>query len=193
VIGLVLARAYGELRVTAVELQPRLARLASRNAEENQLSARVRVVEVDLASREVGRALPGGSFDWVVSNPPYRPVGEGDPNPDPEEAIARHETRLTLAQLVTQARRVLRPAGRAALVYPAERLVSLLAALEGAGLRPVRLQLCHPRPGEPARLALVEAIKGARGGLTVEAPLTILEADGSYSTAAKRALGEPSG
>jgi tRNA1(Val) A37 N6-methylase TrmN6 len=54
----------------------------------------------------------------------------------------------------------------------------------------VRLQLCHPRPGEPARLALLEAQKGARGGLTIEAPLTILDEDGAYSQAARRALGD---
>jgi tRNA1Val (adenine37-N6)-methyltransferase len=191
VIALGLALAEPSARVTAVELQPRLAALCRRNVEENRLSGRVAVVETDLADPRAARAaLPGAAFDLVASNPPYRPLGEGSANPDAEEAIARHELRLTLGDVARQARRLLRPGGCAALIYPATRLGSLLATLEGVGLRPRRLRLCHPRPHEPARRALVEAQKGARGPLVVEPPLVLLDERGAYTAAARRALGE---
>jgi tRNA1Val (adenine37-N6)-methyltransferase len=191
VIALALARADGDARVTAVELQPRLAALARRNAVDNGLAERVTVVEADLAHRRAARgALPGAAFDLAVSNPPFRPLGEGSANPVDESAIARHELRLTLGALTAEMRRVLRPGGRAVVIYPAERLTALLGALDGAGLRPRRLRLVHARANEPARRALVEARKGQRGHLTVEPPLVLYGDDGAYSAEARRALGE---
>ncbi len=191
VIALALALADSRASVTAVELQPRLAGLARRNAVENQLADRVRVVELDLADADAARkALPGASCELVVCNPPYRPLGEGNANPGDEQAIARHELKLTLADVAREARRLLVPGGRAALIYPAERLPALLATLDGEGLRPLRLRLVHGKPGEPARRALVEARKGHRGNLVVEPPLIVQDDDGQYSPEAKRALGD---
>jgi len=190
VIALGLARADQRAQVTAVELQPRLAGLAKRNAVENGLDGRVRVVEVDLADEKAARtALQGASFELVTSNPPYRPLGEGPANPDDEAAVARHELRLTIGDLCREARRLLVPGGRVAIVYPAERLTALLSTLDGEGLRPLRLRLVHGRAGEPANRALVEAKKGAKGNLVVE-PALILYDDGGYTVEAKRLLGD---
>jgi len=191
VIALGLALRDTSAQVTAVELQPRLADLARRNVTENQLGGRVRVVEVDLADHDrVRQLLPGASFELCVSNPPYRPLGEGSANPDDEAAVARHELRLTLADVVREMRRLLLPGGRAVMVYPAERLTALLGTLDGEGLRPLRLRLVHGKPGEPARRVLVEARKGLRGNLVVEPPLILQDDDGRYTPDARRALGE---
>lgn len=192
VIGLALAERDPAARVTLAELQPPLAALARRNVDENRLSDRVAVVEVDLAHEPAARAaLPGASFDRVVSSPPFFPVRAGPTVPDETEAIARHELRLTVADLARAARRLLVPGGRAAFVHPAERMVDLLGALDAEGLRPTRLRAIHPLPGAAANRILVEAQKGARGGLTLEPPLHVREADGRYSADARAALGEP--
>jgi tRNA1Val (adenine37-N6)-methyltransferase len=191
IIALGVARRFADARVTAVELQPRLARLAIRNVDENSLADRVQVLELDLADARACRAaLAGASFDLVVSNPPFRPLGEGSANPDDEAAVARHELRLTLADLAREARRLLLPGGRAAIVYPAERLGALLSSLEREGLRPLRLRCVHPRLGEPATRVLVEARKGARGNLVVESPLILRDENDDYTPEARRALGE---
>lgn len=190
VIALGLARADERVQVTAVELQPRLAELARKNAAENQLAGRVRVVEVDLADPAAAKnALPGASFDLVASNPPYRPLGEGPANPDDEAAVARHELRLTLADLTREIRRLLVPGGRAAIVYPADRLTALLASLDAEDVRPVRLRLVHGRAHEPANRVLVEAKKGARANLVVEPPLVLYDEAG-YTAEAKKLLGD---
>jgi tRNA1Val (adenine37-N6)-methyltransferase len=194
IIALGLALRFVDAQVTAVELQPRLARLATRNADENGLAERVKVLELDLADARACRAaLSGASFDLVASNPPFRPLGEGSANPDDEAAVARHELRLTLADVAREARRLLLPGGRAVLVYPAERLGSLLAALEHEGLRPLRLRCVHGRLGEPASRVLVEARKGARGNLVVDGPLILRDDNGEYTAEARRALGERDG
>ena len=191
IIALGLAKKFAGARVTAVELQPRLAQLARKNADENGLGERVEVLELDLADAAACRAaLPGAAFEMVASNPPFRPLGEGSANPVDEAAVARHELRLTLADLAREARRLLQPGGRCAIVYPAERLGALLQTLEREGLRPLRLRCVHPRIGEPATRVLVEARKGARGNLVVEGPMILRDEDGAYTADARRALGE---
>jgi tRNA1Val (adenine37-N6)-methyltransferase len=139
----------------------------------------------------MSRTLAGASFDLVVSNPPYQARGNGPANPDDEAAIARHELRLTLADLVREARRLLAPGGRAAFIYPVDRLPALLGTLEAEGLRSLRVRPVYPRPGQPARRVLVAAHKGARGPLVLEPPLYVLGDDGAYTPEARRALGEP--
>jgi tRNA1Val (adenine37-N6)-methyltransferase len=112
-------------------------------------------------------------------------------NPDGEEAIARHELRLPLPDLIRAARRLIGFRGRLAVVYPSNRLPELLAAMLSCGLQPTRLRLVHPHEGEPAQRVLVEAQKGARAQLAIEPPLYVRNADGSYTAEARRALGEP--
>jgi tRNA1(Val) A37 N6-methylase TrmN6 len=192
VIGLTLALRWPEARVTLAELQPRMAALARRNVDENGLGDRVAVVEVDLGDAPRARAaLPGSSCELVVASPPYFPPGTGPTVPDEGEAIARHELRMGLGDLAREARRLLVPTGRVAVVFPSERLVALLAALDGAGLRPTRMRAVYPRAAAPANRVLVEAQKGGRGGLTVEPPLVLRDAENRYTVDARAAVGEP--
>jgi tRNA1Val (adenine37-N6)-methyltransferase len=187
VIGLGLLQRDPAATATLVELQPRLAMLARRNVVENGLGARTVVRQEDLTGAGLGDI--GAAYEVAVSNPPYRTLAEGPASPLEEAAIAQHELKLTLVALVQQMRRALVPGGRAALVYPAARLGELLTALDGAGLRPRRLRCVHPRADEPANRVLVEAHKGARGGLTVAPPLVLRDGD-RYTAEAARLLGE---
>jgi tRNA1(Val) A37 N6-methylase TrmN6 len=187
VVGLGLLSRDAAAQATLVELHDRLAAIARRNADDNAMGARVEVAAGDLRA-----ALPdgGATFDVAVANPPYRTLEDGPASPVEEVAIAQHELRVTVPELVAAMRRVLKPAGRAAIVYPASRVAMLLGALDGAGLRPLRARFVHPRGDEPANRVLVEAHKGARGPLVVEPPL-VLRDGGGYTREAARILGEP--
>jgi tRNA1Val (adenine37-N6)-methyltransferase len=186
VVGLGILSREPSARATLVELQARLATSARRNADDNGMGDRVEVHTLDLR-RTLQLSFP--DFSLAVANPPYRSLDEGPASPDAEVATAQHELEVKLADVCNAMRRVLVPAGRAALVYPASRVGHLLATLEAAGLRPVRARFVHPRAGEPANRVLVEANKGARGPLVVEPPLVLRDADG-YTAEAARLLGD---
>jgi tRNA1Val (adenine37-N6)-methyltransferase len=190
IVGLLLARADAQAQVTLVELQPRLAGLCRRNTTDNGLDERCTVIEGDVLSVPMRKKLPGARFDLVVSCPPYYPLGKGGINPDSEEAIARHELHLPLVDLLRAARRLVGFRGRVAVIYPSPRLPELLANLLPLGLTPTRLRLVHAHPGEPGQRVLLEARKGARGGLVVEPPLILRNPDGGYSDEARRILGD---
>lgn len=176
VIPLLLARRSGATRILGMELQAAAADRARRSVELNGLTERVEIIEGDV--RQVTGQLGPGSFDLVLSNPPFRPGGSGRIAPGAERAAARHELAGGLQDFVAAAARLLRPGGRCCLIHLAERLTDLLVELRGAGLEPKRLRLVHSRAGEEARLVLVEARRGGRPGLMVEAPLVIYDGEG---------------
>jgi tRNA1Val (adenine37-N6)-methyltransferase len=189
VVGLGLLSRDPAAEATLVEIQERMATLARRNAEDNGFGARVRVYQQSLTDNfSIGEG--GGRYDVAVANPPYRLLEEGPASPNEEIAIAQHELKVTLPELMRTMRWSLKPLGRAALIFPAARVGALLAALDAEGLRPLRARFVHPRADEPATRVLVEAQKGARGPLVVEPPLAVREANG-YTREAARLLGEP--
>ena len=170
VMPLLLARQGKGREFVGIELQPELAERAQESARINGLEDRVRIVCVDL------RALPAelaGGFDVVLANPPYRRAASGRVAPGAERAAARFELAGGLADFLGAAALLLRHGGRCGVVHLAERLAELLDELRTNRLEPKRLRLVHSRAGAAAKLVLVEGRKGARPGLTVEAPLII--------------------
>ncbi len=159
VLSIVLAERFSSISVTAIELQEELCTAARKNIEAHGLSDRVEVVCGDV--KECRGLFQSGSFDYAVSNPPFRPVESGRICPEPGEALARHEIALDLEGLMAASRFLLRPGGRLALVYPSSRLAALLHAMREARVEPKRLMPVYPAAGEEARLVLVE---GCRDG-----------------------------
>ena len=107
-----------------------------------------------------GVSLAPGSFDLVVSNPPYFAQGSGG-----NGGGARMEEENGLNRLCRTAARLTRNGGRFALCARPERLVSVFAALRENGLEPKRMQLSAHSPSHPPYLALVESVRQGRPGL----------------------------
>ena len=175
-----------DARGVGIELQPRLATLASDAVTENGFSDRFQVVVGDVRRH----ALPAAGFDLVVANPPFQPRGQGELPPDEERSIAHHEVALTLGEWLDAAARLVRPDGRVVAVFAASRVGELLLALQERGLCPVRLRPVYPRPGSPATRVLIEArrLAGPRP-LQLESPLWVHDGD-RYSAEVRQLLGE---
>lgn len=179
-------------RGVGVELQPRLARLARAGAARNGLSSRLTIVESDIRALPEAR-LPTASFDLVATNPPFRRPSDGLPSPDDERARAHHEITLTLPQWSAVAARVVRPGGRVAAIFAADRLGELLLQFEADGLFAARVRTVHADADRPATRVLVEARPAPRPSLVVETPLIVHGTHGSggrFSEEVARMLGE---
>ncbi|MCC7295125.1 MAG: methyltransferase [Acidobacteria bacterium] len=157
-------------RLTAVEIQPRLADMARRNVAGNGLAERVEVVEADLRTFR-----PGKRFDVLVSNPPYHGKETGVPCPDREKAIAKHEITCDIMELMRAVSELLKGDGRAFFIYPAAREKEFRAAARSRGLRPAAIRRIHPRAGEEPNLFLSELRFAAAcsGEETVLPPLVL--------------------
>lgn len=179
VIALLMAQRCAGLEIYGVELQAELARLARRNVTENHLEAVVHILEGDI------NELGGGSLprpaDLIVTNPPFYKLASGRLNPDDQRAVARHELRLTLDQLIAAAKRLLRPGGRLICVYACERLTDLLVELRRKGIEPKSLRMVHGNADGEARLCIVEGVLKGRPSLKVLPPLVVYTPDGDYT------------
>ena len=120
-LGLLLLQRQPNLSVTGVDIQPHAIDLAQRSAVENDLTDRLTFRLEDL--RET--ALPANSFDLVVCNPPYYPVGSGRLPADGALRTARSEESCSLEELCRIAARLLPWSGHFCLVHKPERLTDL--------------------------------------------------------------------
>ena len=183
IIPLILAFRHPGIKITAVEVQSELARLAELNAVANGMQDRIRVLHTDM--RQLTTEMLNGPADWIVSNPPYRPACSGRINPDSQRALARHEINLNLRQLTKTTRRLLKTGGRFGIIYPAERAVDLLNEMRSARLEPKALRCVHSQARDAAKLVLVRGVMGGKPGLKIEPPLVIYGSDGQYSEAVR--------
>ncbi len=154
-----------------VEIQKGLSDCAKRNVTLNYLENRISILKQDF--KELRNTFPPGSFDVVLSNPPYRKYRSGRINPSIEKAIARHEMKGTLADLISVASYLLPSKGRCYLIFPALRAVDLLVAMRDETLEPKRLRFVHPFIGKEAKFILIESIKDSGVELKIMDPLIL--------------------
>jgi tRNA1Val (adenine37-N6)-methyltransferase len=169
IISLLLALKTEVERITAIEIQGELADIARRNVLLNNLEGKIDVIEGDL--RLVKEYFSAGQFDVVVSNPPYRIVGSGRLNPNDLKAIARHEIKCTLDDILKSAFYLLKEHGKLAVVYRPDRLVDLISGCRHHNLEPKRIQFVYPALEREANLVLLEAVKNGNRESKVLEPL----------------------
>lgn len=182
VVGLILAMRYPWTEVLLIEIQEGLSALAQRNVELNQLGQRVQVLKADVSSvlhNNYPDLIEG--FDAVVSNPPFRKPGTGRISPYGERAIARHEIKLTLTDLIRTSSVLLKNRGRFFMVYHPCRFSEVIYAMKEFLLEPKRVRFVHPDNNSEATMVLIEAVKGGGVELKVETPLFVYEKDGLYT------------
>ena len=187
IISLGLFRKYPKIHLVGLELQAGFVELACRNLGLNQAEDRISLVRGDI--RSAAHLFRPGSFDAVVTNPPYRPLHTGRINPQSEKALARHEIAVKLENLLAATRQVLKKGGRFFLIYPVRRLSALLALSRENHLEPKRLRLVQPRADREADWVLREAVKEGGEELKVLPVLVVYEKPGVYSPEVRDLLG----
>lgn len=164
---------------TGLEIQTAVADMASRSVRLNGIEDRVSIVQGDI--KEASQLFGKASFDVVTSNPPYMNDAHGLKNPDLPKAIARHEVLCTLDDVVREAAMLLRPGGRFYVVHRPHRLVEIIAAMRMYKLEPKRMKLVHPFVDKDANMVLIEAFRGGRSMMKVEAPIIVYKEPGVYT------------
>ena len=175
ILPLLLSYTTKTLSFVGIEIQKTLAECARKNVVLNHLDDRISILKQDF--RKLRRTFPPGSFDVVLSNPPYRKKRSGRINPSMEKAIARHEIKGTLEDLISAASYLLPNKGKCYLIFPALRTVDLFVALRDEKLEPKRLQFVYPRFGGEAIFILIESVKAGGAEVKIMDPLIVHESD----------------
>ncbi len=184
IIPMILAYRHPGIRVYGIEVQTDLADIARLNIEGNNMGDRVFIRCMDM--KTLNHEVTSGAVDLVVCNPPFRKVRSGRINPDQERAIARHEIKTTLHDVIKTAHSMLRTSGRFLIIYSAERITDILSQMRAFGIEPKWIRMIHSGKNTNAKLLLIEGKKGARPALKIGPPLIIYRKDGTYSDEVKR-------
>jgi len=184
IIALIMAYRRKDITVYAVEIQAELAQLTISNVKENLLEDRITVLNIDMKTLKPDAT--SGPVNLVVSNPPYRKPGSGRINPDNQRAVARHELKTNLYDVVRTARRMLKTSGRFVTIYTAGRTGDILSQMRVAGIEPKFIRTIHSGPSSDAKLILIEGVKGGNPGLKIAPPLFVYDQNGDYTDEVQR-------
>jgi tRNA1Val (adenine37-N6)-methyltransferase len=179
IIPIILAYRHPGIRVYGIEVQTDLADIARLNIEENGMDDRIFIRCMDM--KRLHHDVTSGPVDLVISNPPFRKARSGRINPDQQRAIARHEIKTTLHDVIKTARSMLRTSGRFIIVYPAERITDVISQMRVSGIEPKWVLMIHSGKNTNAKLILIEGKKGGNPGLKIGPPLIIYRENGTYS------------
>ena len=176
-----------DVSVIGVEIDPLLAELARQNAALNGMGDRFTVIEGAVEALSAPDLPPIGA---IFSNPPFH-----DPaaTPSPEARRARATHGAILGDWTARAARLLSHRGTLSLIYRADGLAAILAALTGEN-RPgprfggITITPLWPRAGTPAKRVVVQARLGSQAPLVVHPGLVLHGAGSAYTLSTEAIL-----
>lgn len=187
--GLALACRVPDIVLTLVEIDSELADLAQANAALNGIAARA--VQLDVAAAPAAFAaagLPPDHADIVLMNPPFNPGAQHQSSPDVARKTAHVAAADTLEAWIGAARRLLKPKGTLTLIWRAEGLGDVLAAL-ARGFGAIVVIPVYPDPASAAIRVLVRATKGSRAPMALDRGLVLNDGAGVPTKQAADILG----
>ncbi len=156
---------------TAIDIQPESVEMANRSVVMNNQQDKIKIIECDIKS--ASSTLGAGMYDVVTSNPPYMNNSHGLVNPDEAKAIARHEIKCSLEDVVREASKLLKVGGKFYMVHRPFRLIEIISMCTKYMLEPKRIRFVHPYVDKEPNMVLIEAAKGGKSMVKIEKPLIV--------------------
>jgi tRNA1(Val) A37 N6-methylase TrmN6 len=171
--GLAVAKRVAGIDLVLVEIDPDLADLARGNAASNAIPAAVIVLDITSSADAFAAAgLIPDSVDVVLMNPPFNDPARHRASPDKARGIAHVATAATLEGWIHAGRRILKSGGMLALIWRADGLAEVLAALD-RGFGSLAILPIHGDAKTPAIRVLIRAIKGGKAPTQMHAALVL--------------------
>lgn len=158
------------------ELQKNIYDLAYDSVKENKLDNQIKIINDNLVN--VSNYLSDECVDVVTCNPPYFKYDKNSSliNENEEKAIARHEIKMNLEELVKAAKYILKEKASLYLVHRCDRLEEIFDTLYKYGFKIKKLQFIYAGFEKEAIMVLIKATKnGKSGSLKVLPPIDILK------------------
>jgi tRNA1(Val) A37 N6-methylase TrmN6 len=186
--GLALASRVDGIDLVLIEIDQNLAEFARGNAALNGLKASICVLDIGSSAHAFASAgLPADSVDVVLMNPPFNDSKRHRASPDAGRQVAHVANATTLDGWVHAARRTLKSGGVLTLIWRADGLAEVLAAL-ARGFGSVAILPVHGDPVKPAIRVLVRAVKNGRAPTSIFAGLMLNDAAGSQNPRVRSVL-----
>ena len=171
--GLAVAKRDAAIDLVLVEVDAALAGFARGNAASNEIAAEVVVLDITSSSEDFDAAgLSPDSVDVVLMNPPFNDPARHRASPDKAREAAHVATATTLESWIHAARRILKSGGVLSLIWRADGVGEVLAALD-RGFGSLAVVPVHGDAKKPAIRLLIRAIKGGKAPTEIFAALML--------------------
>lgn len=188
VIPLLLAFKNEVKKIIGLEIQTELVNLSRKNIKMNGYEDIIEIIEGDFSNSQ--KYIEPNVFDIVISNPPYLKTNSGKISENKFKAVARHEIKADLEDVIREASLVLKNGGKFYLVHRSNRMEEVFWLLKKYNLSPKRLKPIYPRKNRSSNHFLLEARLNAGIGLELESSIIIYKENSSeYTDEVKRVYG----
>ena len=165
--------------IKGIEIQSDVAEMASRSIKLNNLQDKFEIINDNI--KNIGKYFQKGSFDVVVTNPPYKKQDSGIINESDNKLISRHEITANLEDFINQASVMLKDNGFMYMVHKPERLCDIICLMRKYNLEVKEIKFVHSNIKSEPSLVLVKGAKNGHAFVKIHKPLYIYKEDGSYT------------
>ncbi|CAI6156573.1 MAG: tRNA1(Val) (adenine(37)-N6)-methyltransferase [uncultured Sulfurimonas sp.] len=166
IVGLLLARDFTKVKLSAVEKQEVFIKYAKKNALINEIE--YRLFESNFLELE-----EENKYDFIVSNPPFYPDGVQKS----EDAVllnARYASNLPLDSFFKKVSKLLKPHSHFIFCYDPSSFGDICSAIVKVKMRICDVQFVHPKEEKKASLVMVHARNGSKSMMKILEPLIVM-------------------
>jgi len=165
--------------IYGIEIQEEVANMAKRSVELNSLQDKIKIINENILNLE--NVFEKGSFDAIVTNPPYKKINTGLQNESEKKLISRHELTANLEDFIKVSKDMLKDKGEFYMVHRPERLVDIIYLMRKYKIEPKQIRFVAPKPSKEPNLVLIKGVKNAKEFLKFDNILYVYNEDGSYT------------
>ena len=166
-------------KVTGIELQEEVAKMAKKSIKLNNLEDKFNVINENILN--LNKIYENQTFDVIVSNPPYKKKDTGITNENEKKIISRHEISASLEDFIKISKDLLKDKGEFYMVHRPERLVDIFELMRKYKIEPKILKMVYSYKNKEPKLILIKGVKNAKPFLKVESNLYVYNEDGNYT------------
>lgn len=167
-------------KIIGVEIQKDSYELAKKSVSYNHLQDRIELLNMDM--KDLRNVYSSDSIDVITCNPPYfKYLETSNLNDDIHKVIARHEKMITLEDILSLSKYLLKNNGVLAMVHRTDRLIEIIHLFKKYGIEVKKLRFIYPKVDMESNMVLIEGRKSGKVGLKILPPLYAHHEDGSYT------------
>ena len=167
-------------KIYGVDIQDAVCDMAKRSVTLNGLDDQIEIINHDI--RDIYKVVGTNYFDIVSCNPPYfKYIESSNINKNDYLSIARHEIKITLEEIVIEAKKLLKEGGSLYMVHRVQRLSEIISTLAKHNFEIKKMRFVYPKKeSKEALLVLFEAKNNAKSDMKVLPPFYMYE-NGKYT------------
>lgn len=162
-------------KVVGVEIQEEVYDMAKRSIKLNNLQNRFQIINENIVNLK--DVFEYGSFDVVVTNPPYKKMNTGLQNEEEKKLISRHEIKANLEDFIEITKYLLKDKGEFYMVHRPDRLVDILSCMRKYKVEPKQIRFVCPNKDKAPNLVLIKGVKNGGEFLKVEKNLYVYKSN----------------